>query len=44
MWNKLPLSLKQRKSLIEFKFKIYVLRRLNALAKFALYNFMVNSD
>ena len=40
MWNKLPLSVKESQSLIEFKSKIKVLK-LTAPAKFAIYNFMV---
>ena len=41
MWNKLPLSVKESQSLIEFKSKIKVLKKLTAPAKFAIYNFMV---
>ena len=43
--NKLPLSVKQSQSLIEFKSKInFFLKKLTAPAKFAVYNFMINSD
>ena len=41
MWNKLPLSVKESQSLIEFKSKIKVLKKLTAPAKFAIYNFVV---
>ena len=44
VWNKLPLSVKQSQSLIEFKSNIKVLKKLTAPAKFTVYNFMVNSD
>ena len=44
VWNKLPLSVKQSQSLIEFKSKIKVLKKYTASAKFAVYNFMANSD
>ena len=43
--NKLPLSVKQSQSLIEFKSNIKTLRKIGCFfAKFAVYNFMVYSD
>ena len=33
VWNKLPLSVKQSQSLIEFKYKIKALKRINCSCK-----------
>ena len=44
MWYKLRRSVKQSQSLIEFKSKTKVLKKYTAPAKFAVYNFMENSD
>ena len=44
VWNKLPFSVKQSQSLIELKSKIKVLEKWTAPVKFAVYNFMGNSD
>ena len=44
VWNKLPLSVKQSQLLIEFKSKIQIKKKKAAPAKFAIYNFVVNSD
>ena len=43
VWNKLPLSVKKSQSLnLNPKLKLY--EKLTALAKFAVYNFVLNTD